>query len=564
MSHVSLIPFAIVLLEACTPGGRSSAHLQGTVLSISPSDTAVFVLRAGSDTAAVDRVIWSGNRVSGTAVVGRTMTVEYRLVLGSTGDILTYAFLLGPSPTTIGDSITFSPPTVGMPTTVVSRGRIPLWNATPGLYDIVFRTAWSAAGGKDRPTHGTTTVALPLFRFGAASVRDSAFVTFMGRDSAQLIVRAEGAPQTDIFAHVDETGHLFRAAVPSEGWVIERSQAVSAEAYVLAPAYGASRGARYEAEDVRIAVGEGVVIAGTLTMPGGVRGPVPAVVLLHGSSPSDRNNSRPPLPGLFWQLADTFARRGIAVLRYDQRGVGASSGSADSATVQTRAADAMAALVYLSAKPGIDPTRLGLLGLSEGAMAAPLAALSGGSIPGGPSVRALVLISSPARTGHALSAYQTRIGIERFVRLTGRARDSALTLARLEEDSVLKSGRGHEAALLAYDPLPAARRLRIPVLIIHGATDMQVPVEDAEHLGAAIRDAGNRDVTVCVLPGVNHVLLSDLSGDWRHYIALPSLIAPAIVRGLIADWLADKLGADNSRRDGRSCLPSNTTNALPR
>lgn len=93
---------------------------------------------------------------------------------------------------------------------------------------------------------------------------------------------------------------------------------------------------------------------------------------------------------------------------------------------------------------------------------------------------------------------------------------------------------------------------------------MQVPVEDAERLGAAIRDAGNRDVTVCVLPGVNHVLLSDLSGDWRHYIALPSLIAPAVVRGLIADWLTDKLGADNRRRDGRSCLPSNTTSARPK
>jgi len=111
--------------------------------------------------------------------------------------------------------------------------------------------------------------------------------------------------------------------------------------------------------------------------------------------------------------------------------------------------------------------------------------------------------------------------------------------------------------LLAYDPLPAARKLEMPVLIVHGATDMQVPAEDAVRLGATIVDAGNRDVTVCVLPNVDHVLLADRSGDWRCYITLPSLIAPAAARGLIADWLVAQLGIDDRRSNTRSCLANN-------
>lgn len=235
-------------------------------------------------------------------------------------------------------------------------------------------------------------------------------------------------------------------------------------------------------------------------------------------------------------------RRGIAALRYDQRGVGASSGTFDSATIQVRADDARAALAYLATKPGIDSARLGLIGLSEGAMTASLAAGPRDSARAAASIRAVVLVSSPARTGRELGAHQTRVRVERLMGLSGRALDSALAVGLAEDDSLLKSGRGHDAALIAYDPLPAARRLCIPVLIVHGATDLLVPAEDALRLGAALRETGNGDVTVHVIPDVNHVLLADRSGDWRRYVALPSLIAPASARGLIAEWLVARLG----------------------
>ena len=175
-------------------------------------------------------------------------------------------------------------------------------------------------------------------------------------------------------------------------------------------------------------------------------------------------------------------------------------------------------------------------------MAAALAATRRDSFGAAVSVRAVVLVSSPARTGRELSAYQTRVSVERFAHLSGRARDPALAIGRNEDDSLLANGRGHDAALVAYDPLPAARQLCIPVLIVHGATDLQVPAEDASRLGAAMLKTGNRDVTVRVIPDVDHVLLADRSGDWRRYIAFPSLIAPASARGLIADWLVTRLG----------------------
>lgn len=530
-----------------TSGGCIAPRLHESRVDVSRGDTlisdaAVFVLRTGNDTGAVDRVAWQGDHVTGAAVAGRTMRIDYRLALETTGEVRSYAFRLGSPPATVGDSLTFAPLAVGTSGTVVSRGRMPLWNATPGLYDVVFRRARIAADAHASRAGADITVALPLFRFGAASIEDSAFVTLVGRDSARLLVRAESDPPTEMFARVDRSGRLLQGAVPAEGWVIERVRSLPLSAFALVPSYGAPSGAPYVAEEIRIVVSGNTTLAGTLTLPVGVRGPVPAVVLLHGSSPSDRNNSRLPLPGLFWQLADTLARRGIAVLRYDQRGVGASSGSSDSATIQVRADDARATLAYLATRPGVDSARLGLIGLSEGAMAAPLAVGRRDSARAAVSIHAVVLVSSPARTGRELSAYQTRVSVERFARLSGRARDSALAVGLAEDESLLKRGRGHDAALVAYDPLPAARRLCIPVLIVHGATDLQVPAEDALRLGAALRETGNRDVTVHVIPNVNHVLLADRSGDWRHYIALPSLVAPAPARGLIADWLVARLG----------------------
>ena len=464
----------------------------------------------------MDRIAWAGApatglTMTGRAVVAHTMTVAYRVALDGDGLVTIYAFELGPPARAVVDSVTFAPPLAGNSVGVVGRGRVPLWNATPGLYDVLLRNA-HARLTHARPAAARSraeTVSMPLFRFGAASPRDTAFVTFMGPDSARVVLHTDGAPSLELRARVDEMGRLVRAEALAEGWTVERAPALLASAYALAPSYGAPAGAPYVAEEVRLDVGGGVTLGGTLTRPRAVAasGRVPAVVLLHGSTASDRNNSRLPLPGLFWQLADTLGRRGIAVLRYDQRGIGESSGASDSATVQVRAADARAALAYLRRRTDVDPARLGVLGLSEGALAAllvaaPEGAATTGPVPRGvagsalgsdPPVCAVVLVSSPGRPGRELSAYQNLVHAKRFSALRDSALTAALAAARAEDDSVLRVGRGHEAALLAFDPEAAARRVRVPVLVVHGATDLQVPAEDAVRLAAALRAAGNTD-----------------------------------------------------------------------
>jgi dipeptidyl aminopeptidase/acylaminoacyl peptidase len=95
---------------------------------------------------------------------------------------------------------------------------------------------------------------------------------------------------------------------------------------------------------------------------------------------------------------------------------------------------------------------------------------------------------------------------------------------------------------LEYDPLPTARRVRQPVLILQGATDRQVTADQAPELAAALRAGGNRDVTVRVFPGLNHLMVPDPSGMPSGYATLPSGSVDARVLGTLADWLAQKLG----------------------
>jgi uncharacterized protein len=95
---------------------------------------------------------------------------------------------------------------------------------------------------------------------------------------------------------------------------------------------------------------------------------------------------------------------------------------------------------------------------------------------------------------------------------------------------------------LDHDPLPTARRVRAtPVLILHGATDRQVTEDQAHELAAALRDGGNPDVTVHVLPGINHLLLPDDDGNPAGYAALPETSIPGRILGLLADWVVDRL-----------------------
>ena len=268
-----------------------------------------------------------------------------------------------------------------------------------------------------------------------------------------------------------------------------------------------------------------------------VRAPLPAVVLITGSGPEDRDEASALLPAEyrpFREIADTLARRGIAVLRLDDRGVGGSDTGPLTATSADFADDVRAALGWLRARPEIDTARLGLVGHSEGGIIAPMVAATDRRL------RGIVLIAGTASPGRTIANDQIRGLFERDTTMPRPRRDSLLALALRQADSAY-AVPGWLRWFARYDPLPAARRVRVSTLILQGETDRQVPAAEAAKLAAAMRAAGNRRVTVRTFPRLNHLMLDDPSGDVRGYGTLTSFRVRRDVLGALADWLAQTL-----------------------
>ncbi|HYU41457.1 MAG TPA: alpha/beta fold hydrolase [Vicinamibacteria bacterium] len=275
-------------------------------------------------------------------------------------------------------------------------------------------------------------------------------------------------------------------------------------------------------------------LGGTLTLPARGRAPFPAVVTLTGSGAHYRDGNRTPEHPYrpFRQIAETLAGCGVATLRLDDRGVGESTGDASAATAEDTAADAEAALTFLRARPEIDPRRLGLVGHSYGGEIAPMVAA------GDPTVAAVVLLAGPARTFRETMRYQHRYRIEKDGTIAAADREAALAQAMIQQDANVKaSTEAWRRSIQDRDPLPAARRLRMPVLIRQGSTDRAVQPEDAVLLERAVREGGNRRVECHLFPGVNHHFQRDPVGAREGYDRLPTQdLAPEVLETLGA-WL---------------------------
>ncbi|RME67501.1 MAG: alpha/beta fold hydrolase, partial [Verrucomicrobia bacterium] len=310
----------------------------------------------------------------------------------------------------------------------------------------------------------------------------------------------------------------------------------------------------YLEEQVTFRGGEdGVRLAGTLTLPRG-EGPFPAVVLLSGSGPQDRDEAlmghRP-----FLVLADYLTRQGIAVLRFDDRGVGASTGDFATATHEDFARDAQAAFEFLRAHPNVDPARVGLCGHSEGAVHATLAAaaepevafvvmLAGIGVPADRLVaRQREDIIRAMGGAHVVSDEERRLMREVFALLRAEDGDEASLQAAVREklravaahytpeqlayagltDAMLEAQVKRLTSpwfrrLLAFDPHPWLARVRCPVLAVNGKKDLQVAWEEnLEGIRCGLEAGGNRDVTIRALPGLNHLFQQCTTGLPSEY-----------------------------------------------
>ncbi len=323
----------------------------------------------------------------------------------------------------------------------------------------------------------------------------------------------------------------------------------------------------YRVEEVRIAGSEpDVTLAGTLTAPQG-EGPFPAVILISGSGPQDRDESlmghRP-----FLVLADHLSRRGVAVLRLDDRGVGASTGSFAAATLVEFADDTQSAVRYLGERVDIGP--IGLIGHSEGGMVAPMVANRS------PAVRFVVLLAAPGMSGKDLLPLQNDVVIRA---MGGTAEMAAANRAvQVALISVLESVSNPEAArarmreilidaltrpggrtadelepqiqaqlaqldgpglryFLSYDPLPALRALDRPVLALNGEKDTQVPPrENLDAIRRALTAGDNDDFAVVELPELNHLFQTAGTGAPTEYGSIEETMSPVALE-MMTSWI---------------------------
>ena len=304
------------------------------------------------------------------------------------------------------------------------------------------------------------------------------------------------------------------------------------------PDYSAPADAPYSAEEVVIKTPAGHTLAGTLTLPKGASraNPVGAIVTVTGSGPQDRDGTL-GLQGYrpFRQIADSLARRGIAALRMDDRGTGASGGTFKGSTSADFAEDVRAGLAYLRTRTEIASDRLGVIGHSEGAVITPMVAEKE------PTLRALVLLAGVAEPARSALHFQIRNGYEHDTTLTPAKRDSLIAAIPKKIDGMMDADPWMKF-FLSYDPAATMRRVKTPVLILTGSHDQQAVPEQVPLMAAAFKEGGNTKVTARVLPDLNHLFVHDTNGFPKDYKKLPApVMMDSGVLEMITDWLALRL-----------------------
>lgn len=326
----------------------------------------------------------------------------------------------------------------------------------------------------------------------------------------------------------------------------------------------------YAAEEVAFDnhVESEVHLAGTLTVPPG-KGAFPAAILITGSGQQDRDETllghKP-----FWIIADYLSRRGIAVLRVDDRGVGKSTGDVAKATSADFATDSNAAFAYLRTRKDIRPDAIGFIGHSEGGMIGPIAMASNKQVAflimmAGPGTALDRLMLSQRRlVGAAMG--QSEAGMNRAEPVmaalfkavaNGATHEDSLAAARavLTPEAVTALGAPPTANreiiiaqvaspwfryFLRYDPAPNLRAIRVPVLAMNGSLDRQVPpVENLAAIKAALRD--DKDVTIVELPSLNHLFQTAKTGAVGEYAEIEEDVAP-IALDRMATWINARFG----------------------
>ncbi len=300
---------------------------------------------------------------------------------------------------------------------------------------------------------------------------------------------------------------------------------------------------------------QNVTLAATLTLPQGP-GPFPAVVLITGSGPQDRDET---LLGQkpFLVLSDYLTRHGIAVLRADDRGVGKSTGIFAKATTADFATDTEAGIAYLKTRPDINDHKIGLIGHSEGGMIAPMIAarnkdvafivmMAGTGVPGDQVIVAQSEAIAVANGKSPEEAAKSTANLRDMVQLIVTEKDEAVLDKKLKEkmaaDPEAQVGAQIERLtspwfryFLTYDPAIALRKVTCPVLAVNGSLDKQVlPSQNLPAIRQAL--AANPHAEIDELPGLNHLLQTAKTGSPAEYAQIEETISPVALEKM-STWI---------------------------
>ena len=325
-------------------------------------------------------------------------------------------------------------------------------------------------------------------------------------------------------------------------------------------------------------------LAGTLTLPDGT-GPHPAIVLISGSGAHNRDEEMNEHK-VFFVIADYLTRKGVAVLRYDDRGTGESTGAFSGTTTLDFADDAISAVEYLSGRSDILVEQIGLLGHSEGGIVAPIAEVKSGKVAfvvllAGPGVDGEQLLYEQSRRiiasngGSEEVIEENRLVQEELFRIVATESNASIAETKLKQLSETKAAQHKENGwsnqkieewnsafqadctrvnspwfrmFLTLDPADWLRRVRAPILVINGDRDTQVvPDQNLPAIENALKLGGHSSYVIKRLPQLNHQLQTCKTGSPEEYREIEETIAPIALEA-VAEWVLKTIESKNTQR----------------
>ena len=340
---------------------------------------------------------------------------------------------------------------------------------------------------------------------------------------------------------VDQYQRLMRVSMPTAFIEVARDDIISVSTRLTSSPHPGD-------EDTRVA-SSGFSLAATVTTPVDIPEPPngrwPAILLVPGSDINDRDGTRSGIP-IFRQLANTLADNGIMVMRYDKRGVGQSGGRSESAGLDDYAEDVRQLVRHLERRPDVDRDRLSVVGYGDGGWVSLIAARRENKIKG------VGLIATAGTSGDAFTLEQQKIILDN-IGVTETERQEKIDLQQRIHRAVLGDESWNDIpnamrmradtawfkSVLSFDPADVIRRVRQPLLVVHGELDQEVPPHHADRIEQLAGERRRRSSTteIAKLEGLNHVLVQTTADDRQNYGMVTNQQVSHTVSETLVEWI---------------------------